>query len=96
MRAIRNPELFFSRSCQWTNNDQVLESRGHYSKIWKCFHVNILWKLGEWVLFNVLKNLVHAYSFMWTHCEQLGNVYYPESRTVLFTFTTMNIPWSCS
>ena len=32
MRAIWGPELFFSRSCQWINNDHVLESRGHYSK----------------------------------------------------------------
>ena len=73
-----------------------LRAEGHYSKIWKCFHVNILWKLEEWVLFGVLKYLVHAYSFMWTHCEHLGNEYYPESRTVLFTFTIVNIPWSCS
>ena len=58
--------------------------------------VNIPWKSGKWVLFRGSKYLVHTCSFTWTYCEHLGIEYYPESRTVLFTFTTVNIPWSCS
>jgi len=58
--------------------------------------VNIPWKSGKWLLFRGSKYLVHACSFTWKYHENLGNVYYPESRTVLFTFTAVNIPWSCS
>jgi len=56
-------------------------------------HTVKIWKTSA---IRCLKYLVHPHSFMWTYHEHLGNVYYPESRTVLFTFTAVYIPWSCS